>query len=165
MKNLINSYFLDWKNSIHVFRCGYYGRRMWILRDKKRKFSCLIYAHSQFLCSFTSFKLSTLGICHPSRIYLPCSTAIRRDIHEAWCFRSYELWCRTVARKSSIGGLYVRAGEGWHSNLTEIPLTYSVSYFNLGAWSFFGGATPTKAPRGDGTAVVSWRWVCFTTLL
>jgi len=37
---------------------------------------------------------------------------------------------RTVARKSSIGGLYVcagrlcvRAGGAWHSNLTNIPLT------------------------------------------
>jgi len=27
---------------------------------------------------------------------------------------------RTVARKSSIGGFYVRAGGIWHSNLTKI---------------------------------------------
>jgi len=34
----------------------------------------------------------------------------------------------------------------WHSNLTKSPPIYSVSYFNLGAWSFVWGAKPTKAP-------------------
>jgi len=36
--------------------------------------------------------------------------------------------------------------------LTKIQLIYSVSYFNLGRLgASFGGAKPTKAPRGDGT--------------
>ena len=67
--------------------------------------------------------------------------------------------CKPVTRKSSIGmlyvcagGLYVRAGGACHSNLTKIPLTCSVSCFNLvGLGALFGGAKPTKAPRGDGS--------------
>ena len=50
------------------------------------------------------------------------------------------------------GGLYFRAGGVCHSHLTKIPLTYSVSYFNL--WelgALFGGAKPN--PRGDGTGL------------
>ena len=58
---------------------------------------------------------------------------------------------RTVARKSSIRGLYVCAGVAWCSNLTKIPLIYNVSFFNLGELgALFGEAKPTKAP--------SWRW-------
>jgi len=52
---------------------------------------------------------------------------------------------RTVARKWSIGGLYVRAGGAWHSNLTNFPLIYNVSYFIWGSWSFVWRAKPTKA--------------------
>jgi len=37
---------------------------------------------------------------------------------------------RTVARKSSIRVFTFVQGP-WHSNLTKIPLTYSVSHFNL----------------------------------
>jgi len=40
--------------------------------------------HSHFLCDLASFKLSDLGIRHPSCI-LFCSTAIRRDMHSACC--------------------------------------------------------------------------------
>ena len=59
---------------------------------------------------------------------------------------------RTVARKSSIGRLYVRARVGWHSNLTKIPLIYSVSYFSLGGLELcLGGLSPPKPPSGDGT--------------
>ena len=67
---------------------------------------------------------------------------------------------RSVVRKLSIrgfcvcsggGGLYVRARWAWHSNLTKILRTYSVSYFNLGGLELFGAARPTKIPRGDGT--------------
>jgi len=65
-----------------------------------------------------------------------------------------QVLARTVARKSSIRGLYVCAGVlyvhaggldvcvGWacHSNLTKIPLIYNVSYFNLGGLcGLFGG--------------------------
>jgi len=33
---------------------------------------------------------------------------------------------------------------------------YSISYFNLGGiGALFGGAKPTKDPRGDGTALIS----------
>ena len=66
---------------------------------------------------------------------------------------------RTVARKSSIGGLYVCAvgafhssRGAWHSNFTKIPLIYGVSYLNLGEHgAFFGGISPPKPPSGDGT--------------
>jgi len=71
---------------------------------------------------------------------------------------------RTVARKSSIGGLRfcggidVCAGEAWHQNLTKIQLIYNVSYFNLGrAWSFVWGAKPTKVATGLTTSGGSWR--------
>jgi len=37
--------------------------------------------------------------------------------------------------------------------LTKIPLVYGVSYFNFGGLgASFGGAKPSKAPRGDWTA-------------
>jgi len=36
---------------------------------KKRNFSSVLYAHSQFLCSLASLKLLTLGVRHPSRIH------------------------------------------------------------------------------------------------
>jgi len=40
--------------------------------------------------------------------------------------------------------------------MTKIPLTYSVSYFNLGGLgALFGGAKPTKDPRGDGTGIAT----------
>ena len=42
---------------------------------------------------------------------------------------------RTVARKSSIGGLYVRAGRAWHSNSTKIVFHISI----WGTWALFGG--------------------------
>ena len=42
---------------------------------------------------------------------------------------------RTVARKSSIGGFYVRAGGGLTFNFDKNPLICSVSYFNLGRLS------------------------------
>ena len=58
---------------------------------------------------------------------------------------------RTVARKSTIEGFYVRAGGTrlcmgtWHSNLTKIPLIYSVSCFDLGRLgALFGGLSPPK---------------------
>jgi len=55
----------------------------------KKTLSRVLYAHSQFLCSLASFKLSTLGVRHPSayRVY---STAMRLDIRAAWCFCSCE---------------------------------------------------------------------------
>jgi len=38
--------------------------------------------------------------------------------------------------------------------LTKIPLTYSVSYFNLeGLELCLGGLSPPKPSRGDGTAI------------
>ena len=53
---------------------------------------------------------------------------------------------RTVARKSSIGGLDVCARVAWHWNLTIIPLIY-VSYFNLeGLDLYLEGLSPQKTP-------------------
>ena len=42
---------------------------------------------------------------------------------------------------------FVQGQRGWHSNLTKIPLTCSVSYFNLG-WlgALFGRISPPKPP-------------------
>jgi len=56
---------------------------------------------------------------------------------------------RPVARKSSIGGLYVCAGGFDIENLIKTPLIYSVSYFNFGVCCFVYG----KNPRGDGTVM------------
>jgi len=36
--------------------------------NKKRKFSCVLHAQFQLLCSLASVKLSTLGVRHPSPI-------------------------------------------------------------------------------------------------
>ena len=59
---------------------------------------------------------------------------------------------RTVTKKSSIEGFYVRsAGEAWHSNLTKIPLIYSGSYFNLtGLELCLGKISPPKPPVATG---------------
>jgi len=54
---------------------------------------------------------------------------------------------RTITRKSSIEGLYVCAGGLTFCKLTKTPLIYSISYSNLGSWSFVWGAKPTKPPR------------------
>jgi len=52
---------------------------------------------------------------------------------------------RTVARKSSLGGLDIE-------KLIKPPMIYSVSYFDLeGLSTFLGGLSPPKLPRGDGT--------------
>jgi len=41
---------------------------------------------------------------------------------------------------------HICVGGAWHSNLTNIPLIYSVSYFNLGGLgALFGGDKPTNA--------------------
>jgi len=66
---------------------------------------------------------------------------------------------RTVARKLSLGGLYVCVGcftfvpGGLDiENLIKSPMIHSVPYFDLrGLGTLFGGAKPTKSPRGDGT--------------
>jgi len=53
---------------------------------------------------------------------------------------------------SSAGGFFVCAGLDF-IKLTKTPLIYSVSRFNLGGLgALFGGISPPKPPRGDGTA-------------
>ena len=54
---------------------------------------------------------------------------------------------RTVARKSSLGGLYVRVGGFDIENLIKSPMIYSTSYFDLGGGlgTFVWGAEPTIA--------------------
>ena len=55
--------------------------------------------------------------------------------------------CRTVARKCSLGRLYIRVGGLDIENLIKTRMIYSVSYFNLGGiGTLFGGVKPTKAP-------------------
>ena len=51
---------------------------------------------------------------------------------------------RIIARKSSVGGFYVRVGGPERLCLcrrarTQKLYLFSVSYFNLGAWSFVWG--------------------------
>ena len=59
---------------------------------------------------------------------------------------------RTVARKCSLGGLYVCAGRLDIENLLKSPLIYCVSYLNLGALGLFlEGRSPPKHSRSDGT--------------
>ena len=42
--------------------------------------------------------------------------------------------------------------QSFGCKLTQTPLVYSVSRFNLGGiGALFWGAKPTKTPRGDGT--------------
>ena len=63
--------------------------------NENRKFSCILYALSQFLCTSASFKLSTLRVRHSSRIpsLLDCdSTRHSRSL----VFCSCELPCRSV---------------------------------------------------------------------
>jgi len=68
--------------------------------------------------------------------------------------------CQTVVNRVALrlcGGTLRSCRGARHSNLTKVPLIYSVSYFNLGGiGAVFGGAKPTKAPRGDRTV-----WIAF----
>ena len=58
---------------------------------------------------------------------------------------------RTVARKSSIGGLCVCAKGLDIEKLIKTPLMYSVSCFSLGGSVLcLGVLSPPKPPRGDG---------------
>ena len=51
------------------------------------------------------------------------------------------------------GGLYIRAGGEWHSNLTKIPL---IMVFHISIWgSCVWGDKPNKLPRGDRTVQVT----------
>jgi len=60
----------------------------------------------------------------------------------------------TVARKSSIGGLYVCAGGLDIEKLIKTSLIYSASYFDLGGLvRCLGWLRPPKPPRCDGTGV------------
>ena len=48
-------------------------------------------------------------------------------------------------------------GWAWHSNLTKIPLIFSVSLFNLeGLELCLGGISPLKPPRGDGAGIATY---------
>jgi len=61
-------------------------------------------------------------------------------------YQRYELSCRTVARKFSIGGLCVCAGVDI-PKLNKTQLVYSISRFNFGGLgALLGGPKPTKAP-------------------
>jgi len=35
--------------------------------NKNRKFTCVLYAHSQFLCSLARFDLANRGVCEPDQ--------------------------------------------------------------------------------------------------
>jgi len=63
---------------------------------------------------------------------------------------------RTVARKSSIGGLYACAGG---LDITKFDKNSTCLWYFLiqfgEAWSFVWGNKPTKAPLDDGTLPVS----------
>ena len=84
----------------------------------------------------------------------------RSKLKELWTITTVSAWlqhrCQKVVSRGALRlcvGLNVRAGGAWHSNLAKISRIYSVSYFNLrGLRALFGGAKPTKDPRGDGTA-------------
>jgi len=72
--------------------------------------------------------------------------------------KSYLVITRTVARKSSIGGCTFLQGGftflqgGLIFKFDKIPLTYTVSYFNLGDLELCSrGLSPPKPTRGDGT--------------
>jgi len=54
---------------------------------------------------------------------------------------------RTVARKSSVGGLYICARGLSILKFDETTLVFSVSYINLeGLGALFGGLSPPKSP-------------------
>ena len=55
-------------------------------------------------------------------------------------------WARMVARKFSIGGLWVCARGLDIKKLTKTQLIHSVSCFNLGIWSFVYGSLAPKSP-------------------
>jgi len=68
---------------------------------------------------------------------------------------STSIWYRTVARKFSVGRLYVCSGGLETLKYDKTPPIYSPSLFNLrGLGALFVGANSPKAPRGHGTDLV-----------
>jgi len=47
----------------------------------------------------------------PRRNFLSCECGVSRTMYPLWVSQGEHIFRRTVARKSSIGGLYVRAGR------------------------------------------------------
>jgi len=71
------------------------------------------------------------------------------------------VWCgnRTVARKSSVGGLYICTVGLDILKFEQTPLFYSASYFNVRSLELcLGGLSPLERPRGY---VTVWKTSAF----
>ena len=71
----------------------------------------------------------------------------------------FGLHSRTVARKFAIGGPCSFAGGAWHYKINQ-NFTY-LSCFTVqfgGAWSFFWGDKPTKAPPWRRDCCIHYHW-------
>jgi len=64
------------------------------LRNKNRRFTCVLYAYSQFLCSLARFDLANRGCASDSpAAHILCSTAhMRQDISAASFCSCKLLW-------------------------------------------------------------------------
>jgi len=90
---------------------------------KKRKFSCVLYAHSQLLCSLQILNCQPWVSAIPAHTFW--STAIRRDIRAALCFCSCELpWrsteCVLLPRFNALPDIFADmncsvSGDHWYN--------------------------------------------------
>ena len=97
----------------------------------------LLSSHSVFqICSAQFIQLPTTessSYCTAdTNVLLPL--LLIRPIGECGVEQMFRL--RTVVRKTSIGGIYVCVGGLNIEKLLKTPLTYRISYFNLGGLVF-----------------------------
>jgi len=107
----------------------------------------------------TSAPTAGVGTIHSTSLTLLLLRVIRTQLYMRLQTKMDTVRTSTVARKSSLGGPYIRVGGFAFvpggldmEKLMKPPMIYSVSYFDLrGLSSLFGRSKPTKAPRGDET--------------
>jgi len=89
---------------------------------------------TQFLCSLASFKLSTLGVRHPSRTPSLLDCFMTRHSRAAWCFCSCELSCHSVVcvlLHYFNAQPYVFGSSAANNFVREGPVNHDISHWRL----------------------------------
>jgi len=125
----------------------------WDVREEQ-KYICVARASNNEMATHDVY------CCLLPRCEALCTCRSGFPIATALCQVHVQLCFRTVARKSSKGGVAFVQGD-WHSENDKTPPISSVSYLNLwGLHLCLGGMSPPKSPHGIGTTF-SADWVHF----